>query len=186
MKQLFKYLSFFIGFIVFSLFLGAISEGFKLINSVFQFLNGSVHFENNSPVFRLFLESTTVYPNIFLEVIFRVIRLSTMTYLLLKFLSFKSIIPDLKNKVFFTSKNYKASKQLGKAIIIFSILISLVNITNSTTKSNQGDMLTSMAVAIGESIGSKLFLILMGLLLIIIAKLINEALELKQENDLTI
>ena len=161
--------------------------GFKLITALLTIPHDLIYSENNS-IAQLFLNKTNEYPNVVTELFFRAIKLFLLLYILLKFIDFKSIIPNLKNKILFTTKNNRVFKQLGKALVIFSIVLFILKVVERIFKSPIEHKLDAVYIIniIIESFVKRMPLVIMGLFLLIIAKLINEGFELKEENELTI
>ncbi|EPY2307061.1 DUF2975 domain-containing protein [Clostridium sporogenes] len=79
----------------------------------------------------------------------------------------------------FTSKNVKSFKIIGYVMILLSIIDGIVNFKK---KSN----LQIMSTGYGSLKGSCIFYLILGLLSLVLAEILKKAVQIKDENDLTI
>ncbi|NFV13042.1 DUF2975 domain-containing protein [Clostridium sporogenes] len=79
----------------------------------------------------------------------------------------------------FTLKNVKSFKIIGYLMILLSIIDGIVNFKK---KSN----LQIMSIGYGSLKGSCIFYLILGLLSLVLAEVFKKAIEIKDENDLTI
>jgi len=118
-----------------------------------------------------------------------------LIYLIHKLNILRMITSDISKKEIFTAYNGLQLISIGKGIIIFGIILSIIETSLGVYIYIQDvDSTETLAYKLGYSIGypigivffKRLHIFIIALFILMIAKLINEGTLLKQENDLTI
>ncbi|NNK10443.1 MAG: DUF2975 domain-containing protein [Flavobacteriaceae bacterium] len=109
-------------------------------------------------------------------------------YILIHFLKFIKVLKRISEKVLFSKENGKAFFKIGRALVYYSLLKFVVGFINfiSTSVLHEDLHPYKIGVALGEQIRFRIPLLGIAMFLLIIAKLMKDGYELKNENDLTI
>lgn len=118
-----------------------------------------------------------------------------LVYLIYKLNIFRKVVIDLSKRLIFTERNGKQLISIGKGIIFFGIILSFIDSglrihidlqCINEIKSNSYFFGYFLGYGISTIIFKRLYIFMIALFILMIAKLINEGTLLKQENDLTI
>jgi hypothetical protein len=168
----FKFLINFLIFIVVIAVLGKAGLSSKLLLNAFNLLESSPKIESSTTSLILILSN--------------LLLLSYVLWLLIKF---RRVIYRLKTNSIFSEKNSRIFKTVGMGLIFYSIGIFIIRVIENTL----GEVIVleeSVAYNFGRNIGATLSdripLLVIAFFLLIVAQLINEGYQLKNENDLTI
>lgn len=179
MKKSITYLKYIVNFLLIALALDIISKGLKfplIILSTFDLIH-----ENPTTDF-----SST--DTVLLTINF--ILLIYMGWLLLKL---RKTVYGSESKSLFSKENKSIFKKVGVGIIYYSIAIFIIRalelysdkigINDNPSAFSFG---YNLGYHLGELIGSRIPLLVIGIFILILADLIQDGYEIKQENDLTI
>ncbi|MGB5554820.1 MAG: DUF2975 domain-containing protein [Flavobacteriaceae bacterium] len=175
MKKLYTTFKYFVNFLVFSIVINLLTKVASLSQLVIQRFNLS-HSSTD-------LDSSSIN---WLLTITTIILLSYMLWLLLKF---RKAIYDAKENSIFTKKNSIIFKLVGKGLILYSVFIFILRIVeNSLSKvAVLGESTAyNFGRKVGAALGDRIPLLIIAFFLLIVAQLIKEGYQLKDENDLTI
>ena len=108
-------------------------------------------------------------------------------------LKLRKTVYDSESKSLFSKENKSIFKQVGNGFIYYSIAIFIVRIVEklsgqmeNTNDSSAYNLGYTLGHSIGELISGRIPLLVIGIFILILADLIQDGYDLKQENDLTI
>tara|TARA_R110000737_G_scaffold44675_1_gene64913 strand:- start:45 stop:569 length:525 start_codon:yes stop_codon:yes gene_type:complete len=174
MKNLFIPFKFFVNLLILSLVAAILDKGgslSKLLLNTFNLLESSTKIESST------ISLTLILSNLLL-----------LSYVLWLIIKFRKVIYSLKTDSIFSEKNSRIFKTVGRGLIFYSIGIFIIRVIENTL----GDVVVGESVAynfgrnIGATLSDRIPLLVIAFFLLIVAQLINEGYQLKNENDLTI
>lgn len=124
-----------------------------------------------------------------LDIILTTINLILLIYMGWLLLKLRKTVYDSESKSLFSKANKSIFKQVGNGLIYYSIAIFIVRIVEKL--SGQIENINDSSAHpfghnIGELISGRIPLLVIGIFILILADLIQDGYDLKQENDLTI
>ncbi len=179
MKKSTTYLKYIVNFLLIAITLEIVLKGLKLppiILSKFDLIhqNPSTDFSN-------------------LDIILLTINLILLMYMGWLLLKLRKTVYNSKTSSLFSKQNKLIFQNVGMGIIYYSIAIFIIRvlklysenigITDTPSAYNFG---YSLGYNLGELFGGRIPLLVIGIFILILADLIQDGYDLKQENDLTI
>jgi len=183
MKKSITYLKYIINFLLIALALDIVSKGMKfplIVLEKFDLIhkNPSADFSNSD----------------FILLTCNLILLIYMGWLLFKL---RKTVYDSESKSLFSKENKSVFKKVGHGFIYYSIAIFIIRVMelysekmgifdNPSAYDFGRSLGYSLGFNLGELIGDRIPLLVIGIFILILADLIQNGYDLKQENDLTI
>ena len=124
-----------------------------------------------------------------LDIILLTINLILLIYMGWLLLKLRKTVYDSESKSLFSKANKSIFKQVGNGLIYYSIAIFIVRIVEKLSGQIENINDSSAYLFghnIGELISGRIPLLVIGIFILILADLIQDGYDLKQENDLTI
>lgn len=128
-----------------------------------------------------------------LDIILMTINFIMLIYMACLLLKLRKTVYDSDSKSLFSKQNKSIFKKVGVGIIYYSIAIFIIRalelyfdeirINDNPSAYSLG---YSLGYHLGELIGGRIPLLVIGIFILILADLIQDGYEIKQENDLTI
>jgi len=110
-------------------------------------------------------------------------------YIFWLLLKFRKVIPEFITDTIFTEKNSTIFRKVGNGLIIYSVLIFFIRLIEKCfeiTLEYSVSASYTLSKNFGTVLSGRISLLVIAIFLLIIAKLIKEGYQLKNENDLTI
>ncbi|MBU2900882.1 DUF2975 domain-containing protein [Maribacter dokdonensis] len=175
MKNLLTALKWLINFLIFSVLISIIlniGELSKYILTKFNLIHYSG--EENSLLLMFLIPLLTVL---------------LQGYIFWLLLKFRKVIPEFKTDTIFSEKNSAIFRKVGNGLIAYSVLIFFIRLIEKSFEITV-EYGVSASYTLGKNFGTvlsgRISLLIIAIFLLIIARLIKEGYQLKQENDLTI